>query len=165
MDKYYYLIAQLPVLYFGRESALTMEQFLDEAAKWLSLDDFSRLEKVDLQATEINKNDPPIIRQVKDFELELRLELVNWRTAQKKNRDYKIMTFPANLVREGNPLAVEKNLLLWRWQFLEALEIGHHFDLDFLILYYLRLQILKRLFIFDKKLGREKYQQYYEMSL
>jgi len=68
-------------------------------------------------------------------------------------------------VREGDPLTVEKNLLLWRWQFLDSLEFGHYFDLEFLIMYYLRLQILKRLFTFNKKIGREKYQQYLEMEL
>jgi len=174
MDKYYYLIAQLPVLYFGRESGLTIDQFLDEAQKWLSQADYYRLEKVDLEATEILKGDLPIIRQIKNFELIMRRELADWRSARKKNavkdpasvgQDYKIRAFPVNLVQESNPLSVEKNLLLWRWQFLELLELGHHFDLEFLILYYLRLQILKKLFTFDKKVGREKYQQYYEMSL
>jgi len=165
MDKYYYLIAQLPVLYFERQPALTIEQFLNEAGKWLSPEDLMQLQEVELAATEIQKNDPAIMKQVKDFELSLRRELVAWRTAQKKNQDYKITAFPANLVREGDPLTVEKNLLLWRWQYLETLEFGHYFDLDFLFLYYLRLQILQRLFTFDKKLGREKYQQYLEMEL
>jgi len=165
MDKYYYLIAQLPVLYFEREPALTSEQFLAEAYKWLSAEDYAQLEKVDLNATEPDKNDPDIVRRIKNFELDLRLELVEWRTAQKKNQDYKIIAFPANLVREGDPLTVEKNLLLWRWQFLDSLEFGHYFDLEFLIMYYLRLQILKRLFTFNKKIGREKYQQYLEMEL
>jgi hypothetical protein len=165
MDKYYYLIAQLPVLYFERQPALTIEQFLNEAGKWLSPDDLKQLGQVELAATEIRKDDPAIIKQIKDFELSLRQELVNWRTAQKKNQDYKIAALPANLVREGDPLTVEKNLLLWRWQYLETLEFGHYFDLDFLFLYYLRLQILQRLFTFDKKLGREKYQQYLEMEL
>jgi len=165
MDKYYYLIAQLPVLYFERQPALTIEQFLNEAGKWLSPEDLKQLEQVELAATEIRKSDPAIMKQVKEFELALRRELVNWRTAQKKNQDYKIAAFPANLVREGDPLTVEKNLLLWRWQYLETLEFGHYFDLDFLFLYYLRLQILQRLFTFDKKLGREKYQQYLEMGL
>ncbi|MFH1214238.1 MAG: DUF2764 family protein [Candidatus Neomarinimicrobiota bacterium] len=165
MDKYYYLVAQLPVLFFERESALTIDNFLDEAHKWLSGSDYRQLERVDFMATEIKPDDPQIIKKIKVFELSLRQELVNWRTARQKSQDYKIMALPANLVREGNPLVVEKNLLLWRWQFLEVLEAGHNFDLDFVILYYLRLQILKKLFTYNKKLGREKYQQYLEMGL
>ena len=40
-----------------------------------------------------------------------------------------------------------------RWQFIENLEGGHIFDLEALILYFLKLQIQKRLFTFNKEKG------------
>ena len=36
MDKYYFLIAELPTLFFGKEPAITVEYFLAEAEKWMN---------------------------------------------------------------------------------------------------------------------------------
>ena len=45
-----------------------------------------------------------------------------------------------------------------RWEFIEQEEAGHYFDLDFLILYFLKLQILERLVSFDKKKGQDRFE-------
>ena len=60
-------------------------------------------------------------------------------------------------MKEGNPLDVEKKLLRIRWELLEAEEAEHHFDLGYLILYYLKLQILDKLSVFDQDAGMETY--------
>jgi len=43
-----------------------------------------------------------------------------------------------------NPLLVERRIDLARWEKLEELELQHYFDLQFLIVYYLKLQILNK---------------------
>ena len=68
------------------------------------------------------------------------------------------------MLKEGNPLDVEKKLLQLRWHFIDELEFGHYSDVDFFILYYLKLQILQRLWQFDKERGKEKFLTYTEMA-
>jgi len=41
-------------------------------------------------------------------------------------------------------LLVERRIDLARWEKLEELELQHYFDLQFLIVYYLKLQILNK---------------------
>jgi len=165
MDKYFYLIAQLPTLYFEREPLITESQFLEEACKWLSPAAYELLTRVDLSETTVQSGDPALIRQYKRFEGELRSELAEWRAARRRNQDFKLTCLPTALVKEGDPLTIEKNLLYWRWQYLEEAEPGHHFDFGFLLIYCLKLQILRRLFTFNKPTGMQKYQQYTETSL
>ena len=62
------------------------------------------------------------------------------------------------LLKEGNPLEIEKKLLLHRWELIEEKEKTHYFDLGFLILYYIKLQILRRLSLFDKEEGRQVFE-------
>ncbi|MBU2250847.1 MAG: DUF2764 domain-containing protein, partial [Candidatus Omnitrophica bacterium] len=57
------------------------------------------------------------------------------------------------VVDNSSPLEAERKLLLLRWNFIQEQESGHHFDLTWLILYFLKLQILERLFSFDKDKG------------
>jgi len=165
MDKYYYLVAQLPLLFFDKEPALSREDFLDEARKWLNRADYRLLARVNINDPQIGPEDHATLVQYKTFEIQLREELLNYRQARDENMEYKFTLFPANVVKEGNPLEVEKKLLRLRWEQLAALEFGHHFDLGFLIIYHLRLQIWQRLDSFDKEIGMQKFNQYTEVEL
>lgn len=165
MDKYYYFIAELPYLYFGKEAPQTMTWFLEEAHKWLDPNDYNQLTKIAYDACEPQADDHPVLRQYKDFEAAFRRDLAQWRQARKEQQEFKPCTFPLNLVKEGNPLVVERNLLHWRWRFLETLEPEHHFDFGFIIIYLLKLQILQKYFSFNKESGKSKYQLYTQIGL
>jgi len=52
-----------------------------------------------------------------------------------------------------SPLSGEDILNRARWSHLDELEVGHFFDLDRVIVYYLRLQILARRRIFTRSEG------------
>ena len=78
-----------------------------------------------------------------------------------ENLEYKIRKDLGSIIQEKkDPLEIEKEILLLRWNFLEDQEMGHFFDLSFLIIYYLKLQILERLFSFDKERGKERFENY-----
>jgi hypothetical protein len=173
MDKYYYFVTQLPFLYFEKEPLVTIQDFLEEGRKWLSSRDYNILERADINETSISAcsqragrllSDPQVLKDYKSFENSLRSELVQWREARKSNQEYKTRLFPVSLLKEGNPLQIEKNLMKLRWDFIEEQEPSHHFDLGFLILYYLKLQLLQRLSTFDKKNGFEKFKKYTEVE-
>ena len=160
MDKYYYLVSQLPTLFFDKESPFTIEWFLEECKKWLSAKDYKKLIDIDLRDTQLNKKDSRLRRNYKLFEYHFRCDLASWRESVRKGEDFKPKNFPAELVREGNPLEIEKNLLRYRWNYLNGLEQDHHFDFDLLIIYYLRLQLLQNLNRFDKEKGMEKFKEF-----
>ena len=105
--------------------------------------------------TSDNKKDPPLWREYKKFELQFRSDLALWRESIREGEEIKTTCFPVSMVKEGNPLEVEKRLLVHRWHFLEGMEKEHHFDFGFLIIYFLKLQILQKLSVFNKEKGVE----------
>jgi len=165
MDKYYYFVAQLPMLFFGRETNMSMDYFLAEAEKWLSAKDFRLLSQVDINDFSLAGKFPPTLLNYKRFESSLRDDIFNWRLAKQNNQDYKPVSFPVSVIKEGNPLEIELKLMKLKWDFIDEMEHEHHFDLGFIILYYLKLQILRRLFTFNKEKGLEKFQKLYEVNI
>ncbi|MBN2600668.1 MAG: DUF2764 family protein [Candidatus Marinimicrobia bacterium] len=164
MDKYIYFATQLPLLVFDKEPALGIDVFLTEGRKWLSDSDYGMLIAVSINDTGPANNDPAALREFKTYENKLRNELVLYRKSQKARQEYKPRLFAAAVLKEGNPLDVEKKLLLLRWNILSELEFGHYSDMQFFILYYLKLQILQRLQQFDKDKGKEKFLTYTELA-
>jgi hypothetical protein len=164
MDKYYYFVAQLPMLAVDKETYLSTDIFLAEARKWLTLADSKIIQALNFHGSQLKSEDPTVLRAYKQFELTLRSEVAEWRRARKKRQDYKISAFPPALIREVNPLQAEKNLLLLRWQFLSELELEHFFDLSYIIIFFLKLQILEQLQKFDQDKGLEKYHQLTEIG-
>lgn len=164
MDKYYYLASQLPLLQFGESTNINREGFLREARKWLGEKDFSLLLQADINNFSEGQNLPEILSDYRGFERELRSELSLLREALKAKREYKTSPALLSIVSEGNPLDIEKKLLHLRWKFIEEKEEGHYFDLEFLILYFLKLQILERLFTFNKEKGMMVFDKLCEVS-
>ena len=127
--------------------------------------DFNCLKLIDINHTHIRKSDHSVLKTYKEFENALRSELAEFRQAQKEGHGFKSTMFPETLTKENNPLQAEKELMRIRWEYIEELKTGHHFDFGFLVLYYLELQILARIEAFDKDEGMEKFKQYTEVEL
>ena len=153
MDKYYYFASELPLLAFAEETHERRESFLAEANKWMSGKDFAVLESADINDFYQNKNDTALLRKYKNFERSLREDLAAKRKPQAASGQHEISEILEPSTLEGSPLEVEKKLLRLRWNFIESCEKEHYFDLGFFILYFLKLQILQKLFIFDKEKG------------
>lgn len=149
MSKYYYFISELPFLKFNEKPFVTKDFFLEEARKWLSEKDFRILTGVNIDDFKERK-DVDILGKYKKFEETLRQYIV------KKRNNKSIVKAFENIspeLLEGNPLEVEIKLFKKRWHFIESLELDHFFDIGFLILYFLKLQILDKLFVFNKEKG------------
>lgn len=164
MDRYYYFVAQLPHLYFDKETYMTIDRFFEEGKKWLSRKDLSVLRGISISDFVPGDSDPEVVRLYKDFEYSLREDLASYRRARKVFQEYKPRFISSGVLKELNPLEVEKSLMKIRWDFIEQLEVGHHFDVDILILYLYKLQILERLRTFNKEKGFEKYKKICEVS-
>lgn len=159
MDKYYYFVSQLPLLIFGEKAYVGSENFLVEAQKWLSDKDLSAVLKVSINDFYTKGDDNKTLKKYKDFERSLREEIASFRS--KGNQE---IGFSNLNLREGTPLETEQRLLLLRWKFIEGLEEGHFFDLDILILYFLKLQVLERLLSFNKEKGIVRFDKLCEVA-
>ena len=165
MDKYYYLVSQLPALEFEEESLGKKDYLLEQARQWMSPQDFSILESIDMNDLSLEDSDVDIEGDYKRFEIKLRKELAQWRKSMKIGHEEHRWMFPMSLVKEGTPLDVEKKLMRFRWDFISETEKEHFFDLEYLIFYFLKIQILERLNKFDKEKGKEIFTKTCEVNI
>ena len=63
---------------------------------------------------------------------------------------------------QESPLRAEQILDDYRWHTLDQLAIGHYFDIDILIIYYLKLQILRRRAAMNREAGQSLFDATYK---
>ncbi len=141
MDKYFYLLAQMPFLSFGIKSHMDRSRFLEEAKKW----EISRamIEESSFMV---------VLRAFEDGILEQAAAI-------------RAGTRPSGAYVGGNPLEIEKNILRARWDFIEEQSVGHHFDIAAVGAYFAKLGILEEYFIFNKDSGLKNFDQICEAVL
>jgi len=164
MDKYIYFAAEMPGLKWGSEQLISEENFLEEAEKWMTPADYASLSETLVNRYEA-QNKSSMYNDFLLFENEVRTELAEYRRAAKEGYEYKFLHLPMQLIKDGNPLDIELKLMKYRWDWLEEREFGHYSDLDFFILYYLKLQLLQRVASFKKELGEEAFEKLIKQNL
>ena len=164
MDKYIYFAAEMPGLKWGSEQLMSEEDFLEEAEKWMTPADYASLSETLVNRYEA-QNKSGMYNDFLLFENEVRTELAEYRRAAKEGYEYKFLHLPMQLIKDGNPLDIELKLMKYRWDWLEEREFGHYSDLDFFILYYLKLQLLQRVASFKKELGEEAFEKLIKQNL
>jgi len=112
----------------------------------------------------------PFADRILSFEKELRLELAKARISKLQfdppalpasdGRDALLEKVRAALALDS-PLDGERFLDHLRWSFLEEMGAGHFFDLEALVVYYLKLQLALRQEKFQEKLGQESFAKAY----
>jgi hypothetical protein len=153
--KYYYLVASLPYLSFGDEPPFAVDGFIAECEKWLSPEDMKKLLSASPHCTDEECEGTQFLRIWKKFDLFLREELTRFRAARKKGESYRVHDILKHIVDQETPFLMEKALERLRWRFIEEQSKGYFFDIDSLISYFLRLQILGRLAGFNKDEGEK----------
>jgi hypothetical protein len=152
---YPYLISSLPMLHFGAKPIFSFETFLENCKGLIPDKDFDLVglcanrtlwEQIVSQET---------LRAWIAFEIGLRNELVKIRSNRKKVEPLRYLRsggsdntalyhIAMNSHRILSLTESEKFLDSARWHRLDELCFGHYFDLDALIVYALKLQILWR---------------------
>lgn len=163
-NKYYYLVASLAYLEFEKTPPITKSEFLSECKKWLDADDFKKLAGIDISDIEIRPRDLPIIKEWKSFDLALRKGLGEIRETRKKSLHEKIPVRFMDVFEEPTPLLMERKLEKKRWDFIEEKEFGRHFDINALALYFLKIQILERLAVFEEEKGKARFERLSEVT-
>ncbi len=173
MDKYYYLISQLPLLQFGEKTFLTRDSFLEEARKWLSEKEVKEIEKADLDNLEA-RPETSFLREYKQFELTLRREMASYREklseqdlaqiSKEKRVEHQENLLLTKEILDGNPLEVERKLFLYRWQQIDELAVGFNFSYQAVLAYFLKLQILEKMLEFNKEDGIKEFDSLAEVK-
>jgi len=160
---YYYLVASLPHLKFGAAPRLTPGEFLRRCAAQISPAHYRILAEVELFQAQPAKTGLALLDRWHDRERTLRNALAVVRakrlgvTAAGHLRDFRpdprLAEIARHLLALDSPLAADEDLDRVRWRFLEDLAFGHHFDLETLVVYLLKLRILERRARFDPAVG------------
>ncbi|MCF7832158.1 MAG: DUF2764 family protein [Candidatus Marinimicrobia bacterium] len=164
MDKYIYFATEMPGLKWGSEQLLSEEDFLEEAGKWMTPADYASLSETLANRYEA-QNMSGMYNDFLLFENEVRSELAKYRRAAKEGYEFKFLHLPPQLIKDGNPLEIELKLMKYRWDWLEEREFGHYSDLDFFVLYYLKLQLLQRVATFKRELGEEAFEKLIKQNI
>lgn len=156
---YYYLIASLPMLQLGMKPPFSHKEFLKKCRGLVSDGDMGFIEK------EIEDRSA-VLKEWNRFDKCLRNELVKYRAVKRQkdpeyyiNKEVSFDPFIAALshlaVKEDSPLDAELYLDRVRWDKLDELEIGHYFDIDYLVIYGLKIKILERWFRINSGSGMD----------
>lgn len=177
MGQYYYTVAALPMLSFESDHIPTTEDFLELCSRRVSDREYALLERARLLPDPEQLPRNGLLRTWYELEIGLRNELARQRAAQ-LNRDeidyirttaegedltgtLGIPEVAREALSQETPLKAEMVLLRHRWSILDELEIGHFFDIERLVIYYLKLQILWRKRLFNREDGTNVFERTY----
>ncbi len=142
------------MLHFGTKPPFSFEKFLNLSQPFITASELALLKE--LGSIEYNeKQTPATVKQWQDFQTGLSNELVKIRASRKhvdpqrylRQAGYvelRTIHAAASASRATSILEAERLLDQEKWRKLDELERGHYFDLDFLIVYVLKLLILNR---------------------
>ena len=154
-SSYPYLISSLPMLHFGAKPPFTFEDLLETCQGLIPDKDFSVVSLCANEALWEQDVSQETLRAWIAFEVGLRNELVKIRSGRRKinperylrndgSDDTQLYHIAMNSHRILSLIESEKFLDQARWQRLDELNFDHYFDLDALVVYALKLQILWR---------------------
>jgi hypothetical protein len=163
---YYYLIASLPMLEWGAKPLISHTDFLGRCREQLTKDDIKIIERVTLGPFEDIEDPFPALKAWKKFDFTLRNEIARHRAVKftkdplqyvrgEYYSDPFISGFAHWAVTQDSPIEAESYLDRARWDRIEELEKGHYFDIEYLIAYALKLQILERWVRINKENGMQ----------
>ncbi|TFG60787.1 MAG: hypothetical protein E4H36_11495 [Spirochaetales bacterium] len=175
MSQHYYTVAALPYLTYDSEFK-GEEDFLDFCRETISEKECQILAAVRLQSEWETAEEPnEVIKEFRAWERAFRMEIAKLRLERKKmesdprfaeSHEFVTLTAAAhNTLSQPNPLAAEEFISRSYWDKLSEMEVTHYFDFEKLILYYLKMQVLRRRYGFNLESGNEQYTKVYKNIL
>lgn len=169
MKNYYYTVAALETIRLGEKVPISETQFLQFVEDTINAKDYQVLLKTRWGLTE--PTGLSFADRILSWEKELRLELAKARvlkldfepvqTLPTSDGDYALLEQVRAVMALDSPLDRERYLDNLRWSFLMEMGAGHFFDLEALVVYYLKLQLALRQAKFQEELGRESFEKAY----
>lgn len=165
--KYYYLVSSLPYLHIGQKPFISGGRFLKECEASLTDKDKGIIADANINNLAPKETDPEALSAWKHFDANLRKRIADIRLLKKQglNIHDKLHGAIKEIFEQGNPLLAEKRLCEIRWAFLECMSLKYNFDINALVIYFLKLQIINRLLVFDKEKGKAVFMQLTEVNI
>lgn len=151
--QYYYFVSSLPVLRVGGEKKISKERFLDECSRWLSARDMRVLRFADREKDGTRVAESALQKELSLKDVRLRKTLAAIRKELKKGEKPRIPEELRPVMNASDPLEKERELARVRWAYLDTEQALHFFDVNWLTIYFIKVQILERLDSFDKDRG------------
>lgn len=171
MRQYYFTAASLPLLSLDAKPSITVDSFLSTCELHLTTSDFSVLANSSIKVPESEDALTGVAKVCWDWEKSLRNELAKLRAAKMSISSDEYLKdgetvfdthrIASEAFKVDSPLEAEGFLNAARLSFLDSISVGHYFDLNFLVIYYLKLQIFDRVSCFESEAGFKKYQEIY----
>ena len=165
---YYYFAATLPLLDFNGKLPFSVEEFRQDAQRLMGAKDYQVLEAL-LSGREAAVHNT-VLKQWIVFHRHLQNGLTAHR-ARRANKDpltyirgdyyedAQIHDLFQELEKAVDPLEAEKVLAETYWHFLDELSVGQYYNMEFIVLYGLKLQILERFHMIRSPKGKEIYEE------
>ena len=150
----YYLIASLPYLCYPDPPSITIDEFLSICNTHLSRSRLDKLKSISRGETDHAVNRLSVVRMWQEWDLAARGELARLR-AERLGRlveamvpEGKIIVSAIEAAREAyrahSPMEADDVFETARWAYIDSLEFGRYFNMEWLALYLLKLKVLER---------------------
>ena len=165
MAKYYYLISSLPMLSLDSDAPISYDEFIALCKEHLSRSDYKELEKAVFKSSKGAKH--PLMkrweRYISDVSSILKDERSNrlgWRVDSPGDINNPLLKDRIHrAVFSMNPLEGEREILAIYFDFLNSNTSSDPFDVEALMIYALKIQILERMNSFDRNKGRSEFRR------
>lgn len=172
MSSYYYLMAQLPFLFYENAPPMQSEEFKKLALSQLNKKDASLFKCLSLEfAPDAKKCGCKFIDGWYKWNRTLRLNLAKYRLLKLYNKapdaappltpDSAYHTAETAFDQDGTPLDGEVFIDKARWDALDALAGNNYFDRSNVYAYYLKLLLIERRQLFNTENGFSEYKSLY----
>lgn len=171
MDSYYYPVSALPGISFDSDSPLTEERFLEQILPWITGKDAVLIKAI--KDGKLTEGRNQILDSWNRWNISLKNELVKLRAGklgidnEKYQREGGGLWYLQEKAREiflqESPLTAEIAILKEQWDYLTELELGHYFDIEILIIYFLKLRILVKKNYYRSATGRTNFEELYRI--
>ena len=170
-NSYYYLIACLPYLSFHKPQVISILEFSSRCSSYLKRHDFEVTQSIISGKPNKAAQSLKVVREWLNWDMELRAVLAGLRAKAKglaepldaakqgaKTSSYNLEShkLAMDIFSAASPLDADDMLEIARWRKLESLEHGEYFNLEWLALYCLKLQIMERRGSFDMQMGMDR---------
>jgi len=173
---YYYFVSSLPSIHFDGRPAFSLEGFLEDCKRLLSSNDYLSMVNILSDAPERTESNDKTIKAA----LELYRQFNNISAALRAARagknplDYirgdmiqnsRITEIIQQALKQDNLYEAEKIIDRAKWDFLDEIAQGQHFNFECVVVYGLKLKILERYEVLRSAKGAEVYQGFKSMDL
>ena len=165
MASYYYLVATLPLLRYDGQCPFDSASFLEQCKSQVSAHDYQTI----VSALSGRNSSHPFLKKWQQFTSMVKKELNDQRSkklglsASKYRNDGEKEVRIGEAVRQAllneNALEAELSLLSLKWKYLDEIAALHYFDVEALLSYAVKLQLLERKSLFTKEEGNAEFKR------